>query len=128
MRWRHHAHDLAKAFDVLLVESRRLARAPEAAFAVPADRTVVVAPIRDESTYALTLHELGHIVAPFGGLHGSPGLERDAEDAAWAWARHYALEWTPLMEQVATQARATYDPSPSRRRRTGASRIADRHK
>ena len=106
---RDHAHALAKAFGATLLEGSELKERPEAAFAELTTRTVVVARITDESTYAIALHELGHVAAPWGGLHGSTNLQREAEDAAWAWAKHYALVWTPLMEQVATWARSSYD-------------------
>jgi len=112
---KQHAHQLAAAFGVTLLEGSELKGVPEAAFAELHTRTVVVAPITDESTYAIALHEVGHCVAPWGGLHGSPTLQREAEDAAWAWAKHYAMEWTPLMEQVATWARRSYDPLPERK-------------
>ena len=113
--YRAHAHALAKAFGVELLEGSELQSAPEAAFAVPAYRTVVIAPITDESTYAIALHELGHLVSPWGTLHGSANLSREAEDAAWAWAKHYALDWTPFMEKVATWARSSYDALPDRK-------------
>lgn len=106
---RVHAHALAKAFNVTLLEGSEFTHTPEAAFAVPIYRTVVVAPIRDESTYAIALHEIGHLVAPCGELRGNANLMRLAEDAAWEWARHYALDWTPFMEKVATWARSSYD-------------------
>jgi hypothetical protein len=106
---RDHAHALAKAFGVTLLEGSELTGKPEAAFAELTTRTVVVARITDESTYAIALHELGHLEAPCGGLRGTPSLVREAEDAAWAWAKHYALVWTPFMDQVATWARSSYD-------------------
>jgi hypothetical protein len=112
---RDHAYALAKAFGVLLLEGSELKGAPEAAFAELTTRTVVVAPITDESTYAIALHELGHLEAPLGQLRGSPGLQREAEDAAWAWAKHYALVWTPFMQHVATWARRSYDELPARK-------------
>lgn len=76
-----------------------------------------IAPVIDESTYAVALHELGHCLAPLGRVHhiagsrafvrtGLPATLRDArllfdaERSAWDWARHYALEWTPLMEHI----------------------------
>jgi|GEM_PF-1013879 len=109
---RDHAFALAKAFGVTLLEGSELTGAPEAAFAELTTRTVVVARITDESTYAIALHELGHVVAPWGGLHGTLALQREAEDAAWAWAKHYALLWTPFMQRVATWARSSYDALP----------------
>ena len=116
-RWQQHIHDLAHAFGVELVEDAKLASAPERAFAVASHRVAVVPPIFDETTYIVALHELGHVLAPFGALAQHAGathnIRRLEEDAAWEWARHYALEWTPLMEQVAGWARATYEqPDP----------------
>jgi len=110
---RDHALALAKAFSVTLFEGSEFKQAPEAAFAVTGYRIVVVAPIRDETTYAIALHEIGHLAAPCGELRGNANLMRAAEDAAWEWARHYALEWTPLMEKVATWARSSYDALPA---------------
>jgi hypothetical protein len=110
---RAHAHELARAFTVRLIETDI---APEAAFAAPIDRVAVVGRIVDDTTYAVALHELGHLLAPMGSLHtvaGNPGnLRRLEEDAAWAWARHYALDWTPAMEAVATWAEGTYAAPP----------------
>jgi len=111
---RQHAHDLARAFKVVLAEVAGMKHTPESALAVPVVSMVFVAPITDETTYVVALHELGHVVAPLGAIGGNDNLTREAEDAAWAWARHYALEWTPLMEHVATWARQTYD-APLRR-------------
>src|SRR5580765_6129402 len=92
---RRHAHDLAKAFHVNLVEAVQMARTPEAAIAIPMGRTVVVAPITDESTYAIALHEMGHLVSPWGALHGTGNLTREAEDATWARSSYDAVESPP---------------------------------
>lgn len=107
---RQHVLDLARAFDVRVVETTEVP--PEGAAAAPRQRVIVVAPIHDETLYAVALHELGHILAPAGWL---PGVEGDRlrikvaeEEAAWEWARHYALEWTPVMEQVAAWGFASY--------------------
>jgi len=105
-----HAYQLAAAFGVQLLEARDLA--PDEALAIPGRRLAVVAPIVDETTYAVALHELGHLIAPLGSLTKTPGnrhnLTRDEEDAAWTWARRHALLWTDAMDTVARWAEGTY--------------------
>lgn len=107
-----HAHALAKAFDVRLVEDARFK--PEEAVGVGGLRVVLMTVIADETTYAIALHEIGHLASPTGIVRhvcaGDRGnLMRVEEAAAWAWARHYALEWTPVMEAVAQWAEGTYE-------------------
>jgi hypothetical protein len=107
-----HARALARAFNVRLYESPDIR--PEQACAVPALRLVLLSPIVDETTYAVALHEIGHLCAALGALHAAVrdgnavNLRRDEEDAAWLWARHYALDWTDAMEAVAQWAEGTY--------------------
>jgi hypothetical protein len=118
-----HAQELAAAFDVRLLEHVRVK--PEEAFTLAQARIVLCAPITDETTYAVALHEIGHLVAPAGVLRNTQTGDRarlmaDEEMAAWEWARHYALDWTPVMEQLARWALRTYgvvitdapDPTP----------------
>lgn len=67
----------------------------------------------------MALHELGHLAAPTGALRVTVGgdaanLQRDEEDAAWTWARHYALVWTPVMDALATWAEGTYAALPTK--------------
>jgi hypothetical protein len=112
-----HAYELAAAFDARLVEDGRMR--PEDACAISGVRIAIVSPIVDETTYAVALHELGHLIAPLGVLRtsvaGNPhNLMRDEEDAAWSWARHHALIWTPVMDRVAQWAEATYQQQPRR--------------
>jgi hypothetical protein len=136
---RQHAHDVAHAFKVALAEDAR--RKPEEAFALPnlddeslADlqkelrkygKTTVVAcaPIRDETAYAVALHELGHVLHPTGFLmHEKVRAMKDdepfrwsnlrllEEQSAWEWAHQNALggEWSVAMQQVETYAIGTY--------------------
>jgi len=119
-----HAHELAIAFDVALHENPELA--PEQAFGVAPLRAVMIAPIIDETTYAVALHEIGHLASPTGVLRhvtkdgdvyqavsgSSANVLCIEEDAAWQWAQHYALDWTPAMDAVKTWARGTYDAPP----------------
>lgn len=109
-----HAEQLAKAFDVRLIVHSALK--PHEACAIPHLRVVLAAPIVEHLTYAVVLHELGHLVAPVGALTDRPRtakVQQAEEDAAWHWARHHALEWTPEMEALARYAEATYQtPEP----------------
>lgn len=110
-----HAQALAAAFGVRLIESDKLA--PHEGVALPEWRVVLVRSISDESSYAVALHELGHLCAPLGILAAGEGGPNDPariaklqEANAWEWARHFALEWTELMEHVARWAEDTYTP------------------
>jgi hypothetical protein len=128
-----HVRGLGAAFAVRIIEDSQLK--PEDAGASAVHRTIVCAPVTDETTYAVALHELGHVVAPLGAIpgnesRGSRGLTRDEEHAAWEWARHYALVWTAAMESVARFSEASYagtlpapQPDPPEPLRPGA-RIA----
>lgn len=119
-----HAQQLAQAFDVRLIECAQLE--PHEGFAYGPRRCVFIHPVTDETTYAVALHELGHFLMPMGWINPQDAingnvanLRRDEENAAWQWARHYALIWTPVMESVATWAEGTYaaraaQPQPSK--------------
>lgn len=115
-----HARDLAKAFKVAFIE---MDIAPEEAGASVKPHgeylgIVKVGRIVDDTTYAVALHEIGHVVAPLGGLveekrrlEGSAAMRMTliAERAAWEWAEHYAADWTVGMEQVKLWALSTYE-------------------
>lgn len=93
---------------------------PEQAFAInggPRMRLITVAPVVDETTYAVDLHEMGHCVAP-DAVWGPCELCRSvadiqgkirAEQAAWDWAQANALEWTVAMEQNKRMAMKGYE-------------------
>lgn len=88
-------------------------------------KAIVIAPVIDETTYAVALHELGHCLHPLGMLdaEGSktwrmthePSSLRDiklqlvSERAAWEWAHHYALEWTDAMAFVERFSIGSYE-------------------
>ena len=77
-------------------------------------KVIMCAPVTCEITYAIALHEMGHLLAPLGQVTLSQAsmqmrftqepttlrdvkLQLQEEEAAWEWARYYALEWTPRM-------------------------------
>jgi hypothetical protein len=63
-------------------------------------REIGTPPICGPISYAVALHEIGHCL-------GRNQLSRKVmvrERAAWAWARRYALIWTPAMERRALKS------------------------
>ena len=113
-----HARRLAEAFDIRWLDSELLR--PEEALAIWNLRVVISRPVSDETSYAVVLHEFGHLAALNGvvvGLHRNNTIRRVQEAAAWDWAQHVALEWTPAMAQVRQLCEATYaienDPPPA---------------
>jgi len=59
-------------------------------------------PVRSDVSYAVALHEIGHIKGRY--QKSVDMLVR--EQAAWQWARDNALVWTPQMERRAAEALA----------------------
>jgi hypothetical protein len=57
-------------------------------------------PIRSVITYAVALHEIGHLL----GRHQHSRMVMVREDWAWRWARASALIWTPTMERFRRRA------------------------
>lgn len=112
---REHAIAIAKAIGVRLIETDVIK--PDEAFAVVGPRLVVCHPIIEETTYAVVLHEVGHLAAPGAAFGGSAEIVLAAERAAWTWARAHALEWTPTMDALATWCESTYaknvEPTPT---------------
>lgn len=57
--------------------------------AYPDQRRIAIRPVRSEVTYAVALHELGHILAEGGQGRSwmeANGYDLDAEVCAWMWA------------------------------------------
>lgn len=111
-----HARAIAKAFRVALYEVPGLrleeSVAERLSFGPIQVNRVRVPPITSEVHYAATMHEIGHLVHPVGILPGRDQNEITVkmcqEEAAWEWARHYAIDWSPAMEHTAQLAFGTY--------------------
>jgi hypothetical protein len=129
---------LCAAFGIVLHVVDEMNAAPEKAVSVGLALTntttgeiverkdaVMIAPVIDESTYAVALHEIGHCLAPLGRVShtestlqmrstGVPATLRDirlkviSEEAAWEWAHAHAIEWTVVMDQVESYSIGTY--------------------
>lgn len=60
---------------------------------VDQDKVLHLLPVVNARTYAIAMHEIGHVVSRT--LH-QPSLWKEA--AAWAWAKTHALRWTASMQ------------------------------
>lgn len=86
---------------------------------------IMIASVSDETTYAIALHELGHILHPTGRVNEFEGsatmrathevatlrdvrLQLFEEESAWEWAKQNALEWTPTMQVAKDRAIQSY--------------------
>jgi len=65
-------------------------------------RRVAIPRVKTAITYALALHEIGHVVGPQTGRR----LDREAQ--AWRWAEANAIEWTEPMIRSAARNITTY--------------------
>ncbi len=54
-------------------------------------RKIKIRPIKSAVTYAIAMHELGHV------LGKQQGRRIDKEVQAWEWAEAHALFWTKIM-------------------------------
>lgn len=66
-------------------------------------RRIKIRPVKSAVTYAIALHEIGHIL----GLRQN-GSRLDKEAGAWEWAIQSAIEWTPAMTQVMQKCLQSY--------------------
>jgi hypothetical protein len=69
-----------------------------------------IAPIRSSLSYAIALHEVGHML----GRHQQSRWVMVRERWAWNWARKNALFWSPAMEWTATDSLEWYRPRAAR--------------
>ena len=81
---------------------------------------IMVRPIKSPITYAVALHEIGHIL----GRNQNSWLPMVRERWAWQWARVNALNWTDAMERYA--ARCLRDAARCLRTMTATPARADR--
>lgn len=104
---REHVNALAAAHEIA-VETRHVIRLRDSFALREADGAsdeINVAPIRSALSYAVALHEIGHIL---GCYQASPCV-MTRERWAWKWARKHAIVWTPAMERYAAKSLAWYE-------------------
>jgi antirestriction protein ArdC len=92
-----HVQRIAAANDIVIHFN---ARRPSEAFSLREFEEIETAPIRSNISYAVALHELGHLLGEH--QHSTRALVR--EKWAWRWARNNALVWTVAMERYAVGA------------------------
>ena len=78
---------------------------PSQAYALRDAGVICIAPITSAISYAVALHEIGHI----RGRNQQSRSVRVRERWAWQWARGAALIWTPRMEQCARSSMEWYE-------------------
>ncbi len=66
-------------------------------------RRVRVPPIRTGISYAIALHEIGHILG-----ENQDGRRLEKEVGAWLWARSNALSWRKPMKNAMKRRLASY--------------------
>jgi hypothetical protein len=66
-------------------------------------RIIAIRPVKSAITYAVALHELGHVLGPW---QSQPRLY--AEAGAWKWAKEVAGVWTPSMEAKMSKSLHSY--------------------
>lgn len=66
-------------------------------------RTIAIRPVRSARTYAVALHEIGHVVGPWQSRQ-----RLYAEAGAWFWAREHALEWSEQVSKTCARCLQSY--------------------
>lgn len=97
------------------------------------DRRIDVPACTNETTYAIVLHEIGHLVSPDGDSHQYPYEIKDGcciapggEAGAWRWAIDNALQWTVEMHRKLYQSLYSYSLSATGDERFELSRVLSR--
>ena len=75
-------------------------------------RRVKIRPVKSPVTYAVALHEFGHV------LGRNSGRRVDKEVQAWEWAKANALVWTRRMNDTKRDALQSYVKWAERKQRT----------
>lgn len=67
-------------------------------------RLVNIRPVKSAITYAVALHEIGHVL----GKKQSSSYSLEKETYAWLWAIDNAIEWSPTMEKKMAKCMQSY--------------------
>lgn len=68
-------------------------------------RRIKIRPVKTAITYAVALHEIGHILGP---RQTGKNTRLDKEVGAWEWAEKHAMEWTPAMAEKRAKCLQSY--------------------
>ena len=80
-------------------------------------KRVAIRPVKSPVTYAIALHELGHV------LGQQSGRCIDTELQAWEWARAHAVVWVRRMEDAKRDALRCYVAWAERKQRRFPERV-----
>jgi hypothetical protein len=94
---RRHIEELVHCYNIVCWTH---ARRPADAWAIHLAEEINIASIRSQFSYAVALHEIGHIKGRYQRSRSSPVRE----GWAWEWARMNALVWTAAMERYCQRA------------------------
>lgn len=103
---RDHIERLCRANDIAVGSHSRGGSASKRG------RFIRIRPIKSAITYAIALHEIGHILGPW---QSQPRLYKEA--GAWKWALEVAIVWTPPMQKTMIRSLRSYLRWQQRRRR-----------
>jgi len=70
------------------------------------NRSIRIAPIKGPVSYAVALHELGHLIAPDATGRKHSRLLKELR--AWKWAKDNAREWSDRMDTAMQDALRSY--------------------
>jgi hypothetical protein len=104
-RWvalQEHVASICAQHDIPVQQCARLSRCR----AWYGAEEIMIAPIKSPISYAVALHEIGHIL----GRHQRSRRVLVRERWAWEWARRNAVSWTPAMEKCARKSLEWYVP------------------
>lgn len=99
-----HIAELARANDIIIQ------RSTHRGCAFRATRIVKIRPVCSPVTYAIALHEIGHILGPM-----QKGKRLFREAGAWLWARDNAPVWTDTMTRLMARCLNSYFKRAERR-------------
>lgn len=74
-------------------------------YSIQVSGEIYIAPIKSVLSYAVALHELGHVL----GSRRSSRRVLVRERAAWRWAKRNALLWSPWMQERAEASIQWYE-------------------
>jgi hypothetical protein len=94
----NHVESLCRSHNIGLFWCVRSDRS----YSMRALQEVMIAPIKSVVTYAVALHEIGHL----RGRHQDSRRCMVRERWAWDWAKRNALVWTPRMVRCAAASYA----------------------
>jgi hypothetical protein len=100
-RCAYHVRQLAREHGITIEE-----KGGYAGRAYDRDRRIKITPVRGAVSYAMALHELGHLIAD--GASGRKNQRLVKEMRAWQWARKHAAIWSDRMDATMQTSLRSY--------------------